>query len=362
VRSLYDRWSAESFGLPGARERIGEEDAADAEAAAGPAREHLFFHWPLEYPEVFARARPGFDVVLGNPPWDKVRFEKQQFWVSRFPGLNALASGKRDGKIDELRQHHSGDAEYESDARASSEILQEHFKADYSQQGSGHLELAKLFLERALSVSRIDGAIGFVLPRQFLVLGGWAPLRKAVLDGHETSILQLLNRAGWAFPSVEFRYMVALVGRRPAKQGRDLIALRGGVDRPTRMRSSDGTLQWSVRQLERQISESLALPLLPQAKDADVFARLVEHPRLGSGESAFGLVVSDSALDWTQTSRHQYVHTGAALDGASLIMQPRHVGMLEMNLSSVPAKWSTAKTPVRSCTTSGEDRGRSERY
>lgn len=33
----------------------------------GPARRP--FHWPLEFPEVFASAAPGFDATLGNPPW-----------------------------------------------------------------------------------------------------------------------------------------------------------------------------------------------------------------------------------------------------------------------------------------------------
>jgi hypothetical protein len=35
------------------------------------AKQHLFFHWPLEFPEVFATG--GFDAVLGNPPYDVVR-------------------------------------------------------------------------------------------------------------------------------------------------------------------------------------------------------------------------------------------------------------------------------------------------
>jgi len=103
VRSLYDRWSAESFGLPGARERIGEDDTADAEAAAGPAREHLFFHWPLEYPEVFARARPGFDVVLANPPWEKLKVERHDYFQMLLPGLKFVGSGEeRERRIVQL--------------------------------------------------------------------------------------------------------------------------------------------------------------------------------------------------------------------------------------------------------------------
>jgi hypothetical protein len=36
-----------------------------------------FFHWPLEFPDVFARG--GFDVVLGNPPWEQLQPEEIKF-------------------------------------------------------------------------------------------------------------------------------------------------------------------------------------------------------------------------------------------------------------------------------------------
>jgi hypothetical protein len=34
------------------------------------AEQNRFFHWRLQFPEVFDRESPGFDVVLGNPPWE----------------------------------------------------------------------------------------------------------------------------------------------------------------------------------------------------------------------------------------------------------------------------------------------------
>ena len=48
----------------------GSVDARDLAAAEALAADHRFFHWPLEFPEVFdERTAAGFDVVLGNPPW-----------------------------------------------------------------------------------------------------------------------------------------------------------------------------------------------------------------------------------------------------------------------------------------------------
>ena len=51
----------------------------------GKARElsavNRFFHWPLEFPEVFAAG--GFDVVLGNPPWERIKLQEQEFFAGR---------------------------------------------------------------------------------------------------------------------------------------------------------------------------------------------------------------------------------------------------------------------------------------
>ncbi|MFM8484698.1 MAG: Eco57I restriction-modification methylase domain-containing protein, partial [Bacteroidota bacterium] len=40
-----------------------------------------FFHWPLEFPDVFAQG--GFDVMLGNPPWEIVELKEQEFFANR---------------------------------------------------------------------------------------------------------------------------------------------------------------------------------------------------------------------------------------------------------------------------------------
>ena len=50
-----------------------------------------FFHWPLEFPEVFDPSRPeaerGFDVVLGNPPWERIKLQEQEFFAERHDGI-----------------------------------------------------------------------------------------------------------------------------------------------------------------------------------------------------------------------------------------------------------------------------------
>jgi hypothetical protein len=49
---------------------------------------HPYFHWPLEFPEVFPDDGPrGFDVVLGNPPWERIKLQEEEFFAGRDPEI-----------------------------------------------------------------------------------------------------------------------------------------------------------------------------------------------------------------------------------------------------------------------------------
>lgn len=59
------------------------------------------FHWPLVFPDVMAAG--GFDVVLGNPPWERIKLQEQEFFVAREPSIaqapNSAARGKLIAKL-----------------------------------------------------------------------------------------------------------------------------------------------------------------------------------------------------------------------------------------------------------------------
>ena len=65
---------------------ISDDIREDAKAEAiGLSAKQRFFHWPLEFPEVFAAG--GFDVVLGNPPWERIKLQEQEFFAGRDPEI-----------------------------------------------------------------------------------------------------------------------------------------------------------------------------------------------------------------------------------------------------------------------------------
>ena len=179
-------------------ERLGRQSmlpphtaAALLATAASTARRERFFHWTLEFPEVFYAAdgspldRSGFDAVIGNPPWEMLRAD------------DGSAAARTTG---------AGSSRLTSFARSS---------GTYRLQGDGHANLYQLFLERSLSLVHRDGRIGVVLPSGFALDHGCASLRRHVLD--KTSIdsfVTVENRDG-LFPihrGLKFLLITATIG------------------------------------------------------------------------------------------------------------------------------------------------------
>jgi hypothetical protein len=66
------------------------------------AEEKRFFHWALEYPEVFDRG--GFDCVLGNPPWEMLQLDPRDFFAMLSPEIaQAKNTSERDQLINQLK-------------------------------------------------------------------------------------------------------------------------------------------------------------------------------------------------------------------------------------------------------------------
>ena len=76
---------------------------ATREVVDRTAAEYALFHWPLEFPAVFERG--GFDVVVGNPPWERVKLQEKEFFAERSPAIaNARNAAARKKMIAALEQ------------------------------------------------------------------------------------------------------------------------------------------------------------------------------------------------------------------------------------------------------------------
>lgn len=129
------------------------------------AEEQRFFHWCVEFPEVFA-ANKGFDVMCGNPPWDKIKVEDKKWFEShnRADIVNAGTASLRKEAIEALQT--SDPTLYKeytkalNDAESLSRFVR--FAGRFDLTATGDIDLYPMFAELCLSFSK--EAWGLVMP------------------------------------------------------------------------------------------------------------------------------------------------------------------------------------------------------
>ncbi|MGB2015193.1 MAG: Eco57I restriction-modification methylase domain-containing protein, partial [Flavobacteriales bacterium] len=139
--------------------------AVDEEAIESWTAELRFFHWHLEFPLVMERG--GFDVMLGNPPWERVKIQRVEWFAQRLPSINAVStSAKRKAAIAELEVSSPAIfAAFKQDealALAISGFLRH--SGLYPLGGCGDVNYANVFAELFLRRIGDSGLFGAVLP------------------------------------------------------------------------------------------------------------------------------------------------------------------------------------------------------
>ncbi|MCL2779674.1 MAG: N-6 DNA methylase [Polyangiaceae bacterium] len=136
--------------------------------------QHSFFHWHLQFPQVFAKG--GFDIVLGNPPWDLLEDK-----VGNLP----------------TRKHN---AEQQFYRQGIYEVL------------SGRRDLYKLFLVVAPRLLKSTGRMGFLTPVGAFIEDDSYELRKFLFEDNSVAVLRhFQNRRKSFFSHVDARYRICLL-------------------------------------------------------------------------------------------------------------------------------------------------------
>lgn len=132
------------------------------------AQEMRFFHWPLEFPDVFGRgaANRGFDVLLGNPPWERINLQEKEFFARRSPEIaNASNASVRKRLIAALPQEGELYNDFIAEKRWAenqSTCLRE--SGQYALTASGDINTYSVFSERFLKLISRKGRTGLIVP------------------------------------------------------------------------------------------------------------------------------------------------------------------------------------------------------
>lgn len=164
------------------RDRAGPVPAATLETVDALAEQYRFFHWHLAFPKVFAKG--GFDVVLGNPPWEKVKLQVKEWFAPRHPEIARAQAAEREGMIAVLRQMDPvTHREYIAALRLTegSTALIRH-GARFPLCSGGDTNLYAVFVEHGTSILRGTGRVGLIVPSGLITDETYAEFFQSVVN------------------------------------------------------------------------------------------------------------------------------------------------------------------------------------
>ena len=134
--------------------------------------EERFFNWQVAFPGVWSEwesdgLHGGFDAVIGNPPWDRMKLQQVEWFAARRRKI-AMAPRAADRKrmiadlekaADPLARHFA-----EANERTTAAVRMARGGGDYPLLSGGDVNLYSLFVERAMTLVKPDGMVGLLTP------------------------------------------------------------------------------------------------------------------------------------------------------------------------------------------------------
>ena len=272
------------------------------------AAQELFFHWWTAFPTVFAAdGSGGFDVVIGNPPWDRIKLQQVEWFAEREPSiaLQARAADRKrliaeqQKKRTPLWQQYAAAVER---AEANARVLAK--AGDYPLLGGGDVNLYSLFVERATALVQPEGIVALLTPSGIAADKGAMAFFAPVAASGRLALLYDFENKGVFFPDVHdnFKFVALVFGGTQRRFEHTLCAyyLRS-LDE---LEQPDRVLSLSAADFALVNPNTGAAPVFRRRADAQLTMRLYrEHPVLARhGQPSTWPVKYLRVLDMTNDS------------------------------------------------------------
>lgn len=299
---------------------IDESLRKEVESAANT---HRFFHWCVEFPEVFAD-KGGFDVMCGNPPWDKIKVEDKKWFESngRPDIVNAGTAAQRKKAIANLPVTDPElFAEYQialANAEAMSRFVR--FSGRFPLTATGDIDLYPLFAEHCMSCSR--EAWGLVLPTGICINASTQQFfAKLVKENRLISLYDFENKEGLFDIHRMFKFCLLTAG----KEQENARKVSGGfyLTRLDHLLDLNRIYSIDTQDFIRLNPNTKTCPVFRTSRDASLTAKIYRNSRILINEDTgdnpwkvrFGSMIhmsNDSHLFRTYT---QLIEAGAIIKG-----------------------------------------------
>ncbi|MEI8374625.1 MAG: N-6 DNA methylase [Planctomycetota bacterium] len=300
------------------------------------ARQYHFLHWHLAFPQVFRVPGQdespdndqtgwsgGFDLMLGNPPWEMPEVDDRPFFASRAPQISSEQSAQR------RRTLINGLLQSDPDLYQAWQAYLRRYEGErayfslsgrYPTAGSGRLNYYKMFLEGAWHAVSPTGQLGMVVPSGLTTNAYERPLwHSLVKPGYVVSVIDFENKSA-LFPGVHrmAKFSLLVLSREVH------VTFHTGcwLHDASETRDLDRIVTLSIDELEQFSPDELALPQFRSRQDLELLRKATRE---------YGQLAAHS--DWSYTPRLMFSSSDAVFQpldantvaGSRLTCQNRRV-------------------------------------
>jgi hypothetical protein len=251
------------------------------------AKQYQFFHWHLAFPDVFRVPPPeqvpeneqagwsgGFDVVLGNPPWERVKLQEKEWFAERSPEIaNAPNAAARKRLIEALRADdpylHSQFLDDSRKAEGESHLMRD--SGRYPLCGRGDINVYTIFAEGMRNLLSPMGRVGCVLPTGIATDDTTKFFFQDVAEKKSLASLYSFENEEFVFPNVHHatRFCLFTIGSgvKPIVGAAEFVFFARQVDH---LRESERHFTLSVEDITLLNPNTRTCPIFRSSHDAEL--------------------------------------------------------------------------------------------
>jgi len=245
------------------------------------------FNWVLEFAEVYADG--GFDVVVGNPPWDRIKPLRDDFFVRYDRKFRTLMPEAKDARQEELLE----DPEVEKGWEAYKRNIK--IQADYFNNADAYElqrptvagrtegtenDLSALFLERVFNIARDDGYVAQILPGTIFTGSSGKDLRMNLLDETRVDVMAHFMNHG-IFENIDTRYKFTVLTFENRGQTDEIRSLYREGNSDVLQNLDEEAFSTPREVLEQYSPEARVFPLLKSESESEVLRTIIQNPSIG---------------------------------------------------------------------------------
>jgi len=178
------------------------------------AVDSLALDWHKAFPDVFARPNPGFDCVIGNPPWERFSLKNREFFAFSAPHiLEAPTAAESRKLIDKLKATNPQLYQKYLDAKTNADNSLVYIRdcKRYPLTGKGDINTYAVFAEIAHSIVSPAGRVGLLVPTGIATDKTNEDFFAKLVNSQTLSGLYDFENRKKIFPDVDGRYKFSVL-------------------------------------------------------------------------------------------------------------------------------------------------------